>query len=269
MDRYAVLGHPIAHSLSPRIHGLFAAQTGAALSYVAIDSEAAALAETLARLHTEGYAGVNLTLPLKVHAVALCSELSARAQAAGSVNTLIRHESGWRGDNTDGAGLLRDLQHNLGCKLAGQRVLLLGAGGAARGVLQPLLDAQPAELTIAGRTPWKPEDLAAEFKDRGALRPCTFLALKGDRYDLVINATSAGHSGATPPLPPGIYASGGRAYDLSYGRAAEPFLARARELGAVQVFDGLGMLVEQAAEAFSLWRGLRPETASVLAALRS
>jgi len=269
MDRYAVLGQPVAHSLSPRIHALFAAQSSAQLSYEALEVAPAALAETLAQLHAAGYAGLNLTLPHKIAALALCEARSARAEAAGSVNTLIRSNSGWRGDNTDGAGLLHDLRDNLGLRLAGARILLLGAGGAARGVLLPLLNEKPAELVIAGRTPWRPEELATEFKAAGPLRPSTFLALKGDHFDLVINATSAGHSGAAPVLPPDVLNAGATAYDLSYGRAAEPFRARAQALGAAQIFDGLGMLVEQAAEAYALWRGTRPATASVLAALRS
>jgi shikimate dehydrogenase len=269
MDRYAVLGQPVAHSLSPRIHALFAEQTGAALEYLAIETAPDALAGTLSRLHDEAYAGLNLTLPHKIAAVARCESLSERAQMAGSVNTLVRTNSGWQGDNTDGAGLVSDLQKNLGLDLAGKRILLLGAGGAARGVLRPLLDEAPAELVIAGRTPWKPEALAAEFKSFKTIRPCTFLALKGDRFDLVINATSAGHSGAVPALPPLLFKPNAVAYDLSYGKAAVPFLARAEALGAARTFDGLGMLVEQAAEAFALWRGVKPETASVLAALRA
>ncbi|MDB5986677.1 MAG: shikimate dehydrogenase [Nevskia sp.] len=268
MDRYAVLGQPVAHSLSPRIHALFAEQSGAQLSYEAIEVAPAALAETLARLHAEGYAGLNLTLPHKIAAVSLCETRSARAAAVGSVNTLIRSDGGWHGGNTDGAGLVRDLRENLRLTLAGQRILLLGAGGAARGVLAPLLNEQPAELVIAGRTPWRPEELATEFKALGPVRPCTFLALKGDHFDLVINATSAGHSGVAPGLPADVLNADAAAYDLSYGRAAEPFLQRARALGATRTFDGLGMLVEQAAAAFALWRGQRPATAPVLAALR-
>jgi len=268
MDRYAVLGQPVAHSLSPRIHALFAEQTSATIEYLAIETAPDALAGTLSRLHAEAYAGLNLTLPHKIAAVLLCESLSERAQVAGSVNTLVRTHSGWHGDNTDGVGLIRDLRQNLGLNLTGQRILLLGAGGAARGVLLPLLAEDPAELVIAGRTPWKPEALAAEFKSHHAVRPCTFLALKGDCFDLVINATSAGHSGAVPALPPNVFKPNALAYDLSYGKAAAPFLSRAEVLDAARMFDGLGMLVEQAAAAFALWRGVKPETARVLAALR-
>lgn len=269
MDKYAVIGQPIAHSLSPRIHAAFARQLGAQLSYEAIEIAPAELGERLAQLHAAGYRGINVTLPHKAAAAALCETLSARAEQAGTANTLIRSDRGWRGDNTDGAGLIRDLRTRLGLGLAGMRVLMLGAGGAARGVLAALLTEQPSELVLAGRTPWKPEAVAAALQSQGAIRPCTFLALKGDTFDLVINATSAGHQGQTPRLPPGLFKPGALAYDLSYGRAAEPFLAWARGERAAQLHDGLGMLVEQAAESFALWRGTRPDTAPVLAQLRA
>jgi shikimate dehydrogenase len=200
--------------------------------------------------------------------VALCESRSERAERAGAVNTLLRGEAGWHGDNTDGIGLVRDLRHNLGAAIAGKRVLVLGAGGAARGILEPLLAEQPAELVVSGRNPWRPEELAAAFKALGPIRPCTHLALKGDRFDLVLNATSAGHQGEAPRLPPGLLAPGALAYDLNYGEAARPFLDWARSAGAAQATDGLGMLVEQAAEAFQLWRCVRPDTAAVLAELR-
>ena len=232
MHHYAVIGQPVAHSLSPRIHAAFARQLGIPFSYTAIEVAPTDLERRLDELHAQNYAGLNLTLPHKVAAAAFCDTRSARAD------------------------------------LAGQRVLVLGAGGAVRGIVAPLLAEGPADLVIAGRTPWKPEELAALFKGQGAVRPCTILALKGDRFDLVINATSAGHSGNTPSLPPGIFAENAVAYDLSYGRAAEPFLEQSRRSGAAQVHDGLGMLVEQAAEAFALWRGLRPDTEPVLAELR-
>jgi shikimate dehydrogenase len=213
--------------------------------------------------------GFNLTLPHKAAAVVLCEELGERAERAGAVNTLVRTASGWRGDNTDGIGLVRDLLHNLGAAVAGRRVLVLGSGGAARGILGPVLARQPAELVISGRNPWKPEELAAAFNTLGAVRPCTHYALKGDRYDLILNATSAGHGGEVPRLPEELFAPGALAYDLNYGPAAEPFLRWARGQGASACADGLGMLVEQAAESFLLWRGQRPDTAPVLAALRS
>ncbi|MDR3417738.1 MAG: shikimate dehydrogenase [Nevskia sp.] len=265
---YAVLGQPVAHSRSPRIHSLFAAQVGAQLRYEAIEVAPERLAETLTALYAAGYAGFNLTLPHKTAAVALCESLGTRAEHAGAVNTLIRTPGGWRGDNTDGVGLVRDLRHNLGVAIAGRRVLVLGAGGAARGILEPLLAERPQELVLSGRNPWKPEELATAFKALGNIRPCTHLALKGDQFDLIVNATSAGHHGQAPRLPPGLFAAGALAYDLNYGKAAAPFLEWARGAGAERVADGLGMLVEQAAESFQLWRGVRPETGPVLAALR-
>jgi shikimate dehydrogenase len=269
MEKYAVLGQPVAHSVSPRIHVAFAQALGVRLSYEKIEVAPAELADALARLHADGYAGLNLTLPLKTAAVPLCKEISARARLAGAVNTLIRDDHGWRGDNTDGAGLIRDLCANLSLMLAGRRVLVLGAGGAARGILAPLVEQKPAFLALAGRTPWKPEEVAAAFKALGPVHPRTFLSLKGDRFDLVVNATSAGHQGQAPRLPTGVIHAGTVAYDLNYGAAAQPFLAYARAQGATAAHDGLGMLVEQAAESFLLWRGVRPDTAPVLAALRA
>jgi len=269
MDRYAVIGFPVSHSKSPWIHARYAEQTRQGLQYEAIEVAPAALADTLARLHAEGYGGLNVTLPHKLAVMPACAEIAERAQLAGAVNTLIRTDRGWRGDNTDGAGFIADLTRNLGVAVAGKRVLVLGAGGAARGILAPLLAQQPAELVLSNRNPWKPEDLALQFKPQGTLRPCTHLALKGDTFDIVVNATSAGHSGAMPRLPGQLVAAGGVCYDLSYGNAFEPFAAWARSQGAALIADGLGMLVEQAAASFELWRGVRPETAAVLAALRA
>ncbi|GAC1623693.1 MAG: shikimate dehydrogenase [Nevskia sp.] len=269
MDRYAVLGQPIAHSKSPLIHGRFAAQTGEAMHYEAIEIAPADLAAALPRLHAEGWKGFNLTLPHKTLAVAICGSHSEAAERAGAVNTLIRTESGWHGDNTDGVGLVRDLCANLGLALAGKRLLVLGAGGAARGILAPLLAEAPAELVISNRNPWKPEEIAVNLKPLGNIVPRTHLSLKGDRFDVVINATSAGHQGEVPRLPPRLFADGAMAYDLNYGAAAKPFMDWAQAQGAARRADGLGMLVEQAAEAFRLWRGVRPDTASVLAALRA
>lgn len=269
MDRYCVIGQPISHSKSPQIHSMFAQQLGADLSYGAIEVAPADLAATLQRLHGEGYLGLNVTLPHKTAVRALCESVSERAELAGAVNTLIRTPTGWQGDNTDGEGLMHDLR-NLGIEVAGKRVLVLGAGGAARGILKPLLDAKPAELTLSNRNPWKPEELAEQFKAQGRIRPCTHIALKGDRYDLIINATSAGHGGAMPHLPGQLLERGGACYDLNYGKAFEPFAAWAgTQQSAPRVADGLGMLVEQAATAFNRWRGVRPQTAPVITALRS
>lgn len=269
MDRYAVIGFPVAHSKSPFIHRCFAEQTGQALSYEAIEVAPEALAETVAALHADGYRGLNVTLPHKLAVMSACAQIAPAAQLAGAVNTLVRGDEGWQGDNTDGAGFIADLTRNLGVDIAGKRVLVLGAGGAARGILKPLLDQQPAELVVSNRNPWKPEDLAAQFKAWGPIRPCTHLALKGDVFDLVINATSAGHQGQMARLPAGLLAPGALCYDLSYGEAFAPFAAWARTQGAAGVFDGLGMLVEQAAASFERWRGVRPDTAAVRTALRA
>lgn len=269
MDRYAVIGHPVAHSKSPFIHAAFARQTGQKLSYDAVEIAPEVLTETLAQLHAEPYLGLNATLPHKLAVAALCESVSERARLAGAVNTLVRTDTGWTGDNTDGAGFVHDLQVNLGVALAGKRVLLLGAGGAARGLIAPILAEKPAELAVSNRNPWKPEELAEQFKALGPIVPRTHLSLKGDRYDLVINATSAGHANTMPRLPGQIVAEGGVCYDLSYGAAAEPFCAWAQSQKAALHADGLGMLVEQAAAAFALWRGVRPDTAPVLAALRT
>jgi shikimate dehydrogenase len=269
MNRYAVIGQPIAHSRSPRIHSLFAEQCGIELTYEAVEISPERLTVMLRRLHEEHYLGLNVTLPHKTAVAALCEQVSERAERAGAVNTLLRTATGWRGDNTDGEGLLQDLARLGCCDLRGKRVLVIGAGGAARGILAPLLGLQPRELVLSNRTPWKPEELVRSFTALGSIRPCTHLALKGDRFDLIINATSAGHDGRLPRLPEGLFADGACVYDLSYGKAAVPFLDWARRQGAAQAADGLGMLVEQAAVAFELWHGVRPQTAPVLAALRA
>jgi shikimate dehydrogenase len=267
MDRYAVIGHPVAHSRSPRIHSLFAQQVGACLTYEAVEISPDRLAVMLRRLYEESYLGLNVTLPHKTAVAALCEQVSERAALAGAVNTLLRTPTGWRGDNTDGEGLVRDLAR-LGCEIEDRRALVLGAGGAARGILGPLLALQPRELVLSNRTPWKPEEVVKSFTARGPIRPSTHLALKGDRFDLIINATSAGHSGQMPRLPPNLFAKDAYAYDLSYGQASEPFLKWASAQGVTRCVDGLGMLVEQAAAAFELWRGVRPQTEQVLRELR-
>ena len=268
MLRFAVIGQPVAHSLSPRIHAAFAQQLGIVLAYEALEVAPADLDATLKRLHAEGWRGLNITLPHKLAALAASKDLTERARLAGAVNTLTRANDGWSGDNTDGEGLVRDLAR-LNVPVRGKRVLLLGAGGAARGALKPLLDEGPTELVITSRTPWVVEKLATEFKPHGAIRPSTHVALKGDVFDTVINATSAGHQGEVPHLPAGVLARGGAAYDLSYGAAHQPFRAWAQQQGAGLVADGLGMLVEQAASSFERWHGRRPSTAPVIAGLRS
>ncbi|QDF95845.1 shikimate dehydrogenase [Azoarcus sp. DD4] len=272
MDRYAVIGNPIAHSKSPLIHAAYARQTGQELSYEAILGPLDGFAATVAAFRADCGRGMNVTVPFKLEAHALADRLTPRAAAAGAVNTLAFGADGILGDNTDGAGLVRDITVNLGSVLAGQRVLLLGAGGAARGALLPLLAEQPATLTIANRTESKAIALAEGFRQQHpdvALDACGFAALAGRRFDVVINATAASLADEAPPLPAGLYADGALAYDMMYGRGDTPFLAAARSDGAARLADGLGMLVEQAAESFLLWRGVRPDTAPVLAELRA
>lgn len=262
-DRYAVFGHPIAHSKSPQIHAAFARQTGQDMSYEAILAPRDGFASSVAAFIAAGGRGANVTVPFKEDAYRLASRLSPRAQRAGAVNTLV-FDDGILGDNTDGAGLVADLTRNLHCALAGKRILLVGAGGAARGVIDPLLDQTPAEFVIANRTVSRAQELADLF-GRG-IRACGFDAADTP-FDLVINATAASLAGKLPPLSPRIFTAGTLAYDMMYGRDT-PFLAFARSHGAATA-DGLGMLVEQAAEAFYLWRGVRPDTAPVIAALRT
>jgi len=263
-DRYAVFGHPIAHSKSPQIHAAFARQTGQDMTYEAILAPLDGFAESVAAFIAAGGRGANVTVPFKEEAFKLASRLSPRAQRAGAVNTLAFDADGMLGDNTDGAGLVADLTRNLHCTLAGKRILLLGAGGAARGVIEPLLEQQPAALVIANRTVSRAEELAELF-GRG-VRACGFDAADTP-FDLVINATAASLAGDLPPLSPRVFTADTLAYDMMYGRDT-PFLDFARAHGA-RTADGLGMLVEQAAEAFYLWRGVRPDTAPVIAALRT
>jgi len=263
-DRYAVFGHPIAHSKSPQIHTAFARQTGQDMTYEAILAPLDGFADSVAAFIAAGGRGANVTVPFKEEAFRLANRLSPRAQRAGAVNTLSFDADGILGDNTDGAGLVADLTRNLNCTIVGKRVLLLGAGGAARGVIEPLLDQQPAALGIANRTVSRAEDLAELF-GRG-VRACGFDAANTP-FDLVINATAASLAGDLPPLSPRVFTPDTMAYDMMYGRDT-PFLDFARTHGA-RTADGLGMLVEQAAEAFHLWRGVRPDTAPVIAALRT
>jgi len=262
-DRYAVIGHPVAHSKSPWIHAEFARQTGQELDYGRIEAPLEGFARALDEFRAAGGRGANVTLPFKEQAFSYCGKTSARARAAAAVNTLSFEGASVYGDNTDGVGLVIDLERNLGRAIAGKRVLLMGAGGAARGVLQPLLQRGPAVLRIANRTVRRAVALAVLFQD---VKGGGFGDLAGESYDLLINATSAGLANETPPLPEEIFAAGAFAYDMVYGRDT-PFLAQARAAGAA-TSDGLGMLVEQAAESFQLWRGKRPDTAPVLAALR-
>ena len=269
IDRYAVLGNPIAHSKSPQIHAAFAKQTGQHISYEAMLAPLDGFAATVQDLIAQGYNGANVTVPFKFEAFALCDDLSARAFAAGAVNTLMFESGKINGDNTDGAGLINDITLNLGVALQGAQILMLGAGGAAQGVLLPLLNAKPAGITIANRRLEKAQLMVQKMAAQNAVFNITishYEHLQGE-FDLIINATSTGLSNSALPIPNSIFAKNCLAYDMMYGRET-PFMAQARANGA-QAADGLGMLVEQAAEAFYLWRGVRPKTAPVIALMKN
>ena len=268
IDRYAVVGNPIAHSKSPIIHAAFTKQTNQEMRYEAVLAPIDDFSITVEQLMLAGYKGVNVTVPFKFEAFEICSELSQRALHAGAVNTMLyKSQQGcWFGENTDGVGLVNDIKNNLKHALQGKRVLLLGAGGAAQGVLSPLLSQQPSTLTIANRTLKKAFNLVEKFADDlGTLHAASFEKLS-EPFDVIINATSTGLSDIAMPISDAIFGKNCLAYDMMYGRET-PFMAQARKNGA-QVADGLGMLVEQAAEAFYIWRSVRPQTAPVIAQLR-
>ncbi len=268
VDQYAVVGHPVAHSLSPFIHSLFARQTGQSMSYRLMDVAPEELIGRVSGFFTSGGRGVNITVPHKSRAVQLADELTDRARQAGAINTLAARRDGTLlGDNTDGAGLVQDLTHNLGWPVTGRRILLLGAGGAARGVLSPLLALQPEIIVVANRTAGRAEALAAAFGGLGRIRGADFGQIGRGAFDLVINATSASLTGELPEVPPAVFGPDTLCYDMAYGRGDTAFVRWARSLGCAQAVPGWGMLVEQAAESFRLWRGVRPLTAPVLEAL--
>lgn len=269
-DRYAVVGNPIAHSKSPLIHAEFARQTGQDISYSAILAPLDGFPGVVAQFRSEGGKGLNVTVPFKQEAWKLATRLTERAQLAAAVNTLKFEADGTiLGDNTDGAGLTRDISENQGISFEGKRVLLMGAGGAARGVLLPLLLQKPAQLVIANRTPEKAVELARHFAPYGQVEGGDYARLAGRQFDIVINATSSSLSDQLPPLPPDVFAPGALAYDMMYGKGLTPFLQFAQDNGAAHLADGLGMLVEQAAESFFLWRGVRPQTRPVIDSLRT
>ena len=267
-DLYAVIGNPIAQSRSPRIHAEFARQVGHDLRYEAILAPRDGFRAAVARFRAAGGKGLNVTIPFKVEAFALATERSKRAEQAGAVNTLKFDGASILGDNTDGAGLVWDIQDRLGFAVRGRRVLLMGAGGAARGVILPLLAQDPVSLSVANRTVEKAWALERQFAAFGPVHSGGYADLRGQAFDLVVNATSASLAGELPPLPRGIFAPGSLAYDLVYSREPTRFLAHAREDGAAQLSDGLGMLVAQAAESFFLWRGRRPDTGPAIEMLR-
>lgn len=269
-DRYAVIGYPIAHSWSPFIHGMFARQTQQNLTYTRIELTPEALQAGVEAFFASGGKGLNVTLPHKQAACLLTRHLTPRAEIAGAVNTIAAQPAGLLGDNTDGAGLVTDLTQNLHLELANARILLLGAGGAARGVVGPLLSAAPEYIEIANRDASKACALASEFSALGDVRGCGFDAISPDAtFDLVLNATAASLQETIPPVPPTVIGPATLCYDMAYGRGDTAFTRWSRVAGAGRAETGWGMLVEQAAESFHLWRGVRPQTAPVLAAVRS
>lgn len=264
-DRYGVMGYPVSHSRSPVIHRLFALQTGQNMQYELLPVPPNKLASAMRQFRRAGGRGLNVTVPHKSEVAMLADTLSDRARTAGAVNTLVFEESGVFGDNTDGIGLMRDLQHNLGLQLEGINILILGAGGATRGIVQPLLAAKPNSLTIANRTLSRASALADHFGAYGDTTACRFDEVpESTDFGLIINATSAGLKGESPPYPESAVKENTYCYDLSYGLNPTPFSKWAAQHGAAHSVMGWGMLVEQAAESFQLWRGMRPDTEPVL-----
>jgi shikimate dehydrogenase len=268
-DRYAVMGNPVAHSLSPAIHAEFARQTGQRIVYTAIQVDEGGFEQAAGNFAAAGGKGLNVTVPFKRVAWAWVERRSVRAERAGAVNTIRFGDDGAYGDNTDGIGMVRDITVNLGAEIAGRRVLIAGAGGAVRGVMGPVLEQGPREVVIANRTVDSALELAGQFTS--AVLPvtgCSYEALAGRDFDLVVNGTAASLHGAELPLPPAVLAPNCLCYDMMYAAEPTPFLRWAQAQGEVRAADGLGMLVEQAAESFFIWRGVRPETAAVIAMMR-
>ncbi|GAU06614.1 MULTISPECIES: shikimate dehydrogenase [Burkholderia cepacia complex] len=267
-DQYAVIGNPIGHTKSPLIHGLFAQETQQDMTYAAIEGPLEpeeAFAETVRAFVAAGGKGMNVTAPFKLKAFAMADELGERAKLAGAVNAMKFDNGRIVAENFDGIGLVRDIEVNLGLPLDGKRVLVLGAGGAVRGALLPFLAARPAELVITNRDLAKARALASQVDACGPLLACGYGDLEAmGRFDLVVNATSASLTGDLPPVPPSVFSTEGAAYELAYGKRLTPFLRLARNAGVRTVADGVGMLVEQAAEAFDWWRGVRPGTRAVI-----
>jgi len=271
-DRYVVIGHPVAHSQSPRIHAMFAAQTGQDIAYDKLLAPVDGFKDAVRQFVSGGGRGANVTLPFKLEAYELADTLSERARYARAANTLSFAGGQIAADNTDGVGLVQDIETNLEFRLKARDVLLMGAGGAARGVLLPLLQAGPATLVIANRTVEKAVQLVESIQHgatgRVRVSACGFDQLPGQQFDVVVNATSSSLSDALPPLPDDLFAPGALAYDMMYGKGLTSFLAFAEARNVERLADGLGMLVEQAAESFRIWRGVRPETRPVMRALR-
>ena len=266
---YGLFGYPVQQSWSPFIHGMFAKQTSQDMEYRLYDSPPERFRSEVLEFFRAGGSGINVTVPHKRAATDLVNELSPRAQIANAINTILRQDEGLLGDNTDGAGLLADLTRNLRLKFSSPRILLLGAGGAARGALGPLLELNPRLLVVANRTPERAVEVAEEFASLGPVSGCEFAKLENKRFDLIVNATSASLRGDVPAIPPGVVDSLTTCYDMAYGSGDTAFVAWAKGRGAGRAAQGWGMLVEQAAEAFFLWRGVRPDTGPVLTALRT
>ncbi len=270
IDRYAVFGHPVGHSKSPRIHALFAQQTGHSLAYAAQDVPADSFITSADQFFAEGGKGLNCTVPLKELAWQYADRLTDRARLGKAVNTLARQSDGKiLGDNTDGIGLVNDLTINHGINLVNTRILILGAGGATRGILAPIMDQHPTRIVIANRTPSKARVIADEFSNLGNVLGSDYKSLVEQQFDLIINATSASLSNQLPPLPEQVLAENGCCYDLAYGNHPTAFQRWGSSNHAKQSLDGLGMLAEQAAEAFFLWRNVRPNTTSVIEILNN
>ena len=268
LDAYAVIGNPISHSKSPLIHTAFAQQTDQAMRYDAILSPQNEFQQTVSSFHQQGGKGINVTVPFKIEAYELATHLTKRAQMAQAVNTLKFEDHEILGDNTDGAGLVCDITKNLNIPIEAKRILLMGAGGAARGVILPILQHNPTILAIANRTPQKAQALQQQFATHGEIVAGEFMDFSGEQFDIIINATSASLHDALPALPERIFANNSLAYDMMYSLEPTSFLLFAKQNGASHLADGMGMLVEQAAESFFLWRGIRPETKSVIAKLK-
>jgi len=269
-DRYGVIGYPIAHSRSPIIHKLFAMQTNQSMEYDAMKVKPAELESAISSFRRSGGKGLNVTTPHKNKVAKLVDSMSDRARVAGAVNTLVFLEDAMQGDNTDGFGLIRDLEQNLEINLAGARILILGAGGATGGIMSPLLERNPESIVVANRTMNKAKALEAHFGNFGEVTACRFDSVPTeDGYDLMINATSAGLKGEAPPYPDEAVSEDTVCYDLSYALSPTPFCQWAAARGAAQSVMGWGMLVEQAAESFRIWRGIRPDTKPVLDQVRT
>ena len=266
-QKYAVIGNPIGHTKSPLIQGMFAKATGKDIEYTAILGEPGQFASTIAAFRANGGRGLNITSPFKLDAFDYATELSQRARLAGAVNAMKFDGDHVFAENFDGVGLVRDVTVNLNCPLANKRVLVLGAGGAVRGALLPFLEQKPAQLVIANRTVDKARQLAATLADQGPISGIGYADLAGQQFDVIFNATSASLRGELPPVPSSVFAKDCLAYELAYGKGLTPFLRLAQDAGVQRLADGVGMLAEQAAEAFAWWHGVRPDTAAVISLL--